>query len=167
MNIFYLDERPRVAAQYHCDKHVVKMILESAQILCTVANRYGIDTPYKPTHKNHPSVLWAGESKHHAEWLWRLLIELNCEYRYRFNKSDNHKSFDVIMNKLLLYSEIGLFAAMPDNGFTEPPQCMPPLFRIPGHTVAAYRNYYARDKRHLHAWTGREQPYWLHMYANS
>ena len=56
MNIFYLDKDPQQAAKYHCDKHVVKMILESAQMLCTVVNEIsgGQVTPYKSTHKNHP-----------------------------------------------------------------------------------------------------------------
>ena len=52
MNIFYLDPDPVAAAQMQCDKHVVKMALETAQILSTV-----LGGPYKPTHAKHPSVL--------------------------------------------------------------------------------------------------------------
>ena len=55
MNIFYLSHDPEEAAQYQYNKHVVKMILESAQLLCTAHRELGNDdVPYKSTHKNHP-----------------------------------------------------------------------------------------------------------------
>ena len=68
MNIFYLDSDPYVAAKMHCDKHVVKMILESAQMLSTAhrvldgdeyADERGL---YKMAHKNHPSTIWVRTS---------------------------------------------------------------------------------------------------------
>ena len=62
MNIFILDLNTERCARYHCDQNVVKMILESTQIVCTVLNQKGFATPYKPTHTKHPCVLWAGES---------------------------------------------------------------------------------------------------------
>jgi hypothetical protein len=61
MNIFLLDSNIKKCAQYHCDKHVVKMILESAQILSTVLRLNGVDQGYKTTHANHPCTLWAGK----------------------------------------------------------------------------------------------------------
>ena len=75
MNIFYLDRDPKIAAQMMCDKHVVKMILESAQMLSTAhrvwegdkyADQYGL---YKMAHKKHHSTLWVSS----GEWnyLWR------------------------------------------------------------------------------------------------
>lgn len=67
MNIFVLDYNPKLAAQYHCDKHVVKMILESTQIVCSVANELGIETPYETTHYNHPCTVWARESRNVLE----------------------------------------------------------------------------------------------------
>jgi hypothetical protein len=77
LNIFYLDNDPEIAAKYHCDKHVVKMILETAQVLTAVKHRYGeTDTTYKCTHKNHPSTKWAGDRTLHYVWLWKLGIEL-------------------------------------------------------------------------------------------
>lgn len=61
MNIFYLDKDPKLCAQYHCDKHVVKMILESAQLLCTAVNEAAGKevAPYKSTHVNHPCSIWS------------------------------------------------------------------------------------------------------------
>ena len=69
MNIFVLHEQPDVAAQILCDKHVVKMILESAQMLCTVAHNHGYDAPYRRTHPKHPCTLWAGKSQENWDWL--------------------------------------------------------------------------------------------------
>ena len=62
MNIFVLHDDPVVAAQMMCDKHVVKMILESNQMLSTVARKYGHDAPYRSTHAKHPCTLWTGDS---------------------------------------------------------------------------------------------------------
>ena len=89
MNIFYLHDDPIYCAQMHCDKHVVKMILEYAQLLSTA--HHEIDgTPsidcYKPTHKNHPSAIWARNSRNNYRWLWWLLYGLQDEYTYRYGK---------------------------------------------------------------------------------
>ena len=62
MNIFFLDNDIRKCAIYHCDKHVVKMTLETAQLLCGVHHIIGGDAPYKLSHKNHPCSIWARES---------------------------------------------------------------------------------------------------------
>ena len=63
MNIFILDESPIISAQMQCDKHIVKMPLETAQMLCSVWHRYGQAdrVPYKEAHRNHPCTLWAGD----------------------------------------------------------------------------------------------------------
>ena len=68
MNIFYLDENHETCAQYHCDKHVIKMILETAQLLCCVHWVSGVEAPYKKTHVNHPSSVWARESLTNYKW---------------------------------------------------------------------------------------------------
>jgi hypothetical protein len=62
MNIFILDNDIKTCVQYHYDQHVLKMILESVQMLCTVLNKKGFLTPYKSTHANHPCGLWAEAS---------------------------------------------------------------------------------------------------------
>lgn len=150
MNIFYLDPDPKKAAQYHCDKHVVKMILESAQLLSTTKNICGQVGPYKTTHQNHPSAVWTRFSRENYLWLGELLKELCEEYTHRYGKI--HKTAQYIPN---------LLDAPPllTKGFGEPPQCMPDQFKN-SDTVAAYRNYYNVGKSHLAKWSKREKPSW-------
>ena len=152
MNIFYLDKDIQLCAQYHCDKHVIKMILEYAQILCTVLHKRGKLAPYHPTHINHPCVLWAGESQENWEWLRNLAQALNEEYRFRFDKLINHKSYNVI---LTLPSP-----DLPRMGLTERPQTMPDEYKVMGDPVAAYRNYYIHGKQKILAWRKRGAPWW-------
>ena len=76
MNIFYLDKCPKKAAQVQYNKHVVKMILESAQMLCTAHHHYGHsdNVPYKKAHYNHPSTIWARENHYQYQWLyWHMM----------------------------------------------------------------------------------------------
>mgnify|MGYP001191264200 CR=1 FL=1 len=83
MNIFYLSSCPEKAAQYQYNKHVVKMILESAQLLCTAHNLLDgsdADVPYKSTHKNHPSAVWARQSSANYSWLYFHMLALGEEY---------------------------------------------------------------------------------------
>ena len=90
MNIFYLDNDPKVCAQYHVDKHVVKMILETAQLLSTTHWMSGSEGPYRQTHKNHPSAVWARSNKSNYIWLCELGMELCKEYTHRYGKT--HKT---------------------------------------------------------------------------
>ena len=94
MNIFALDQNPRKCAEYHNDKHVVKMILETAQLLCGTHWIEGNQAPYKLSHKNHPSAIWTRECIENYSWLCELGIELSKEYTHRYNKK--HKSQDII-----------------------------------------------------------------------
>ena len=152
MNIFYLDEQIETCARYHCDAHVIKMILESAQILCTVLHMHNIQAPYRPTHKNHPCVIWANQSLSNWLWLKNLAKALNQEYQYRFCHDINHKSYDVItkLNQ----------PPIPDLGLTEISQVMPLEYKDK-NPVTAYREYYIARKFHLAKWTKRETPYWF------
>ena len=152
MNIFYLDSVITQCARDHCDKHVVKMILESAQILCSVLWMHDIKAPYKPTHLHHPCVLWANQSLSNWLWLKQLSGALNEEYKYRFNHKKNHKSYDVVL-KLQNPSII-------DLGLTERPQALPDEFKQTD-PVKAYRQYYKARKLHLAQWTKREIPVWF------
>lgn len=151
MNIFILDENINKCAIYHCDKHVVKMLLESAQILCTVANLAGIKTPYRSTHINHPCVKWAQSSIQNWRWLKRLAFALNREFKYRFDGKD-HKSFEAIAK----LKE----PKLPNIGLTSWPQAMPDSFKISKNPVQAYRNYYAAMKRPFATWKRRRIPKW-------
>ncbi len=157
MNIFYLDQDPVLAAQYHCDKHVVKMILETAQILSTVCRHNYDSRPglYKPTHEHHPCVQWANLTGGNYHWLWRLGTDLCNEYTYRYGKV--HKSSAVIKACCL----------EPDNlrqsieHLTFPAQAMPPEYQRDDSAVAAYRAYYRGAKSSLLVFTRRRPPEWL------
>lgn len=152
MNIFYLDENMATCARYHCDAHVVKMILESVQILCTVLSMNHIVSPYRPTHQQHPCVLWANKSLSNWILLRQLAEELNQEFRYRFNHLKNHKSYDVITRIPL--------PPIHDLGLTEIPQVMPDEYKQ-DNPVLAYRHYFTACKSHLAKWTKRGAPYWF------
>ena len=159
MNIFMLHQEPQIAAQYHCDKHVIKMVLESAQLLCTALNTvHGKQVmPYKSTHINHPCAIWVRESRDNALWLVELTAALNAEYKYRYGKT--HK----------VYSS-GLAAAlesvpnnMSSNVWTIPPSAMAKEYIVSDDPVTNYRNYYINGKKHLHKWSKRSIPNWMQL----
>lgn len=137
MNIFYLDENPFWAASYQCDKHVVKMILESAQMLSTV--RGG---PYKPTHAKHPCTLWVQDGAENYRWLWRHAVGLCGEYRNRYRKV--HACEKVILD--LFQPPANLISR-----FTPPAQAMPEKYKDPD-PVKAYRQYYLGEKMGFASW---------------
>ena len=153
MNIFVLDQDIEKCAQYHCDQHVVKMILESVQLLCTALNKKGFETPYKSTHVKHPCVLWIEESFDNFLWLKNLAIALNAEYRYRYEKDSDHKSIPVL-DQLSDYR-------YQSKGLTEFAQAMPNKYKVPGDAVKAYRQFYAGDKLRFARWSRRTAPAWL------
>lgn len=154
MNIFILDKDIERCAHYHCDQHVVKMILESVQILCTALNKKGFSTPYKSTHVKHPCVLWVEESLGNFSWLSQLTLALNTEYRFRFEKDSDHKSIGVL-------KEISNHT-YDDRGRTEFAQAMPDKYKVPGDAVAAYRQFYLGEKMRFAKWTRRSVPEWIH-----
>lgn len=175
MNIFVLDNNPSIAAQYHCDKHVGKLAIESAQMLCMPHNLKcrpsklgGIPiAPYKSgmplltktgkirigAHVNHPCSVWARASIYNYKWLLTLGIELCKEYTYRYNK--RHKTEDIL---LWLQNHINDLT-LPDIPMTPFVQCITSGIQRPW-AVDAYREYYIQDKKHIAKWTKREKPYW-------
>jgi len=153
MNIFVLDRTVETCARYHCDRHVIKMILESVQILCTALSQYGFDTPYKPTHAKHPCVVWAAASYANFLWLEKLTIALNNEYRYRYIKHVDHKSIAILKQlRGLKYA---------DRGMTPFVQAMPEQYRVPDDPVRAYRAYYIGEKLKFATWRRRRPPFWI------
>ena len=154
MNIFAVDNDPVLAAQALHDRHVVKMCLETAQILCTVAHGLGIPAPYKPTHKNHPCTLWAGNGENNAYWLWRHGMALCDEYTYRFGKV--HACEQVIRDlQIVSYT-------LPRASLTPFAQVMPDEYRS-DDAVDAYRRMYRATKVQGNRWTKREPPAWLEV----
>lgn len=157
MNIFFLDVGPEACARYHCDRHVLKMLVEYAQLMCTTLHSLGRPAPYKPTHVNHPCAVWVRASGVHYQWLWWLTEELHREYQYRYGSDSKHRSWEVICRLEWPYD-------LPQAGFTPPPQVMPLEFRDED-PVIAYRNYYAKGKSHLMQFKRRGVPAWLEEYS--
>jgi len=159
MNIFFLDYDVKKCAQYHCDKHVVKMILETAQLLCGahhVVSKDVENVPYKLSHKNHPCAIWTRESLSNYLYLCELGLELCNEYTYRYGK--RHKSQDVIAWCILNRPKIS------DVGFTEPPKAMPDDYKV-DCVIQSYRNYYMGAKSGFAVWKNREKPLWFENKA--
>jgi len=140
MNIFYLDKDPTTAAILQYNKHVVKMILESAQMLCTAHHEllYDPDVPYKPAHVNHPSTIWCRKNTRHYFWLYEHMLALGHEYTNRYGKE--HLSITKCKEPLKLAP-----INMPTYQFEQPPQCMPDEYKDPC-SIQAYWNYYIGEK---------------------
>lgn len=154
MNIFFLSTDPQECAEYHCDKHVVKMILETCQLLCTAwhildPDHHEFRPPYKKTHVNHPAAIWVRSSEDNYIWLCALGKRLCEEYTHRYEKI--HKSEKVID---LLRDNIPLFY---EKKFTIPPLCMPDEYKQET-VVDSYRSYYKFEKYNLHSWKKRKIP---------
>lgn len=145
-----------LAAQYQCDRHVVKMILESAQMLSTAQHKLcqTVSTElYKPTHVNHPSAVWVRQSRDHYNWLCQHWLMLMSEYSARYSKV--HKC-DSLKQHLCIPLPSSYF---PQKGFTPPPQCMPEKYKQQD-TVAAYRAYYIGEKSRFAKWNHGPTPDW-------
>jgi hypothetical protein len=169
MNIFFLHLLPEICAQMHLNKHVIKMILETAQLLSSAHHmtNCSVYTPkYKLTHQKHPSSIWARQSVENYKWLSRLGLELCKEYTYRYGKI--HKS----------QAELELLAEhipdLPLLPFTPPLQAMPDMYkssdckkdeRSVDNTIESYRAYYFFAKTNILSWkgkcNGREIPDWI------
>ena len=152
MNIFVLDRDIDLCAQYHCDQHVSKMILESVQIMCTALNKRGMETPYRSTHAMHPGVLWTQSSYANFCWLGNLARALNSEYKFRYGRDKDHASIRVLDDIERLSFE--------STGLTEFAQAMPEQYKVPGDAVSAYRTFYRHEKRRFATWSRRGEPYW-------
>jgi hypothetical protein len=137
MNIFYIHPDPVESARQLADDHIRKMQIESAQMCCTAHWETGSEAPYKRAHKNHPSTIWTRQSIQHYNWLVEHGLEICREFELRYGK--RHKTQDVLEwcknNK----------PNIPDNGFIEPPKCMPDQFKVED-TIESYKNFYINDK---------------------
>ena len=150
MNIFKLDESPVVSAKYACDKHVVKMILESAQMLCSVQPEG--TAPYKRSFYNHPCTKWVRESARNYEWLLLHAYALCDEYTSRYGKV--HKTEAVIEwcdnNR----------PELPNIKMTKQPTCMPDYCKTES-VVESYRKYYINEKAKFAKWKDGNIPSWF------
>ena len=144
MNIFVLDKNPRVAARMMCDKHIPKMVLESAQMMASALRRHGATddmmpltksgTPYKGGHKHHPCTVWAGDSRTNFYWLADHASALCFEYLSRFGKVHACEKPLQRMNNLS-------WQIQPMGELTPFAQAMPDEYRD-DDAIKAYRAYY-------------------------
>ena len=185
MNIFYLNNDPKICAEMHLDKHVVKMILEYAQLLSTAhrvldgtvstrLSKSGRKQQYYPladerdnflysaTHVNHPSAVWVRYSYENYEWLYKLFIALLDEYTHRYGRI--HATARLI--NALYTPPIHIPKGI---GFTEPTPAMPNEVKVLREvatdryeidSIESYHKYYIHNKVHIAKWTKREIPLW-------
>lgn len=177
MNIFYIDNDPTLAAQQMVDKHVVKMILETAQLLSTAhrildgteyvgqsasgrkAKRWRLDEPresvlYSATHINHPSAVWCRQSNNNYTWLYCHFVALLDEYTYRYGKVHKCAALEFCDALKTLPTNISV------GHFTSPTPAMAEEY-LCATSLESYRNYYIHGKKHLHKWTKRSIPEWM------
>jgi hypothetical protein len=178
INIFYIDHDPVQAAEWMVDKHCVKMILESAQLLSTAhrildgreiegksktgrkARRWVLDDAresvlYAATHINHPSAIWCRQSIENYNWLVDHFFALMAEYTYRYNKE--HKC----------YGELSYMLQSPPLNlkkydWTPMPSAMADEYKISNDPLINYRNYYKIGKVNMHSWKNRQPPEWIY-----
>ena len=159
MNIFYFDSCPIKSAQAQPDKMLVKMPLETAQMLCTAhreldgdeyADEVGL---YKVAYKNHPCTIWARETHSNYRWLLKHFLALGSEYTFRYGKK--HKSVEKLYRGL-----DQLPGNIPLNAMTPIAQAMPDQYKNK-NAVKAYRDYYINEKSSFLTWTKRKTPMWM------
>lgn len=182
MNIFVLDIDPELCARYHCDRHLVKMIVEHCQILGSIAytnrginrkkditpefiskhfqgfprkNADGFPHPYGIGYKNHPCTQWARSSVKNYKWLCELTLEMCKEYTRRYGRK--HLCEDICQ---------WYYSNMPDTipmlPMTPFAQAMPDDCKNPD-AVVAYRNYYKKHKARFAKWAHSETPSWFNV----
>jgi hypothetical protein len=178
MNVFYLNSDPLICAQEHCDKHVVKMIIEYAQLMSTahrmldgteyegrtknnrkirrwlMSSDYLENKLYKASHINHPSAKWTRDSKANYLWLYDMWIQLCMEYTTRYGKT--HETFRKLGPTLSVPP-----ANIPSGEFTEPPPAMPDYCKVENDSVASYKKYYIKEKKAFAKWKTKT-PEWFY-----
>jgi len=175
MNIFYLNRDPIECALQHCDKHVVKMIIEYAQLMSTAhrvldgelyfdkakngrkLRRFRLPDDRDSTlmlsvHENHPSNIWLRKADANYNWLWKMWYHLNKEYTYRYGKT--HACYRLVNN--LKETPMNI----PKGSFTPPTPAMPEECKIAGDSLGSYHKYYIEKKNYFAKWTDRQIPTW-------
>jgi hypothetical protein len=181
MNIFFLSANPVEAARSHLDKHVVKMILEYAQLLSTahrvidgketvVLSKTGrkkkvwqLDDErdsllYSATHINHPSAIWARQNKLNYDYLYALFVATCDEYTYRYGKV--HLTDSKLRNLLKEFPK-NIKDTNQSQVWHGPTPAMPDECKVAGDHLASYRKYYIDKKADMAMWTNREPPEWF------
>ena len=175
MNLFVLDEDPVIAAKYHADKHIVKQVLETFQMMGSAVIRHGATsdqmpltskgTPLKGGYHNHPVTRWVGENQENFHWSSIFGIALCAEYTFRYNKEHSCQKGILHLAKML--------NLLPNSPMTEFAVAISDIQKCRQHpsfdslsVVEKYRLYYNYDKAHFCKWTRRETPNWFSPVLN-
>lgn len=163
MNIFSLDKDPAVCAAYHVDRHVVKMIVEYAQLLSTahhlLGTRYTEGEIYKKiSNPGHGACVWTCQTSGNYQYVYRLMMAVLDEYTFRYEKIHKVRrdGMDVLLRKLPINIERG---PMTKQILTIPDDCKGPS------VIESYRRTYANHKQHLLRWTSRPMPPFLEQFG--
>lgn len=161
MNVFASDPSPVFSAQVLADQHVVKMALESAQILSTALHIRGRNhtSLYRPTHKHHPCTVAAAKDDHYFWWVYHHGRALAGEYLLRFGKEHG------ALNRIELAGRVMLSAApYGDPMPTTWPLAMPDEYKHE-NPHEAYINYLREKYRQ---WAGKKMPpRWKRVVPNN
>lgn len=177
MNVFYIDHDPVTAATWLCDQHVSKMILESAQMMCTaIRMNLGLDDVpreelphelrflYRKAHPKHGSTIWVGTSYDNFKWIFQHVVQMHHQHQLRFGT--RHKSFRVArIAWVYTMNRRGTKDAVPfvEKGLTPPYMAFGPdlgHLKDPADPVDSYRKFYIADKSKFATWTNSEPPPW-------
>ena len=141
MNIFYIDPSPIKAARMMSQKHVIKMILESGQLLSSAHYlRDQRSDLYRPAFLNHPCTIWTAENSANYTWLYQHFKELATIYYERSGRQ--HKTWSDLGERLA-----HLPIHIPDaTEMTPTPLVMPKEYWVEGDSIGSYRNYYEAEK---------------------
>lgn len=156
-NIFYLNRCAYTSAEWMHEKHTVKMITESAQMLSTAVQMLmseRINALYKPAWINHPCTQWVMQSVWHYEWLMRHYEALSNKYTRLFNR--NHIAYHKLIAILREY-----YWLFPESEWIDPPLCMPEKYRTHGSTDNCYRAYYLGEKIKGRCYYKILPPFWI------
>ncbi|AIL65446.1 hypothetical protein NOVO_05375 [Rickettsiales bacterium Ac37b] len=163
MNIFATDLCPKLCAHNLDDRRLIKMILESAQLLSTaifINSNIKHNELYKPTHIKHPCTIWVSLNRSNWMWLYKHLEALCAEYTYRFNKT--HKTSSLLIYLLKYAENLPIGQATSFVNCTQS-QLLGVDFRNIENTHLAYRKYlgakWDADKKRP-KWTRRGGPDW-------
>lgn len=180
MNLFILSLIATECAEYMFDRHISKIILEAAQMLCTtyrICNRREPGTTrsilfmsdlddsgemhcvYRITHKNHPVSVWMRQSRANVEWTLALVDAMHTEWKWRYgHPADKYHKAYIVCD--WIRGQLGSLE-FPHEGLTPFAQAMPDEYKCCGDAVAAYRAYYqSPEKSRLASWRGRSAPTW-------
>ena len=156
MNIFHLHKDPKTCARYHCDKHVVKMILETGQMLSTAYRRHfgNNDDLYQTAYPRHPMTVWVGNSGGNFSWTMKLLEHLLEQYTLRYNKiHTTSRIFNLLNTKHTYWKDL-------TGDFLDPPLCMPDDCKRDCY-IFSYRKYYKEYKLRFAKYTAVDFPEFL------